>query len=305
MSGEEASRIPGRSPDGVVFFLLVTSAEDARCAGLLIDSLRAFGGPLGDAPVWAFVPGGGPAAGPLDGAELVRFEIEEPLARYPFGAKVLVCARAEEEAEGRCGSLVWMSPQCLVVNPPDLLRLPRGIGAAFRPVHIRNVGARADAPLDGFWRAVYVEVGLDDPSWSVESLVDSEAIRPYYNTHLFSSDPSVGLLRAWLAHFRAMVEDDAFQGGPCADGLHRVFLHQAILSALAAKALGRRRIRELPIEYSYPLHFHSRVPPAVRPRALNELVCPVYEGAYEHPGTLGGIAVDGRLSDWLERRAGR
>jgi hypothetical protein len=296
------------SSDNVEFFLLVASREDARCARLLIGSLRAFGGGLGGAPVWTFVPRSSRAADDaprIEGAEVVPLEVDAPLAGYPFGAKVAACARAEEVAEDRCGSLVWMSPQCLIVNPPDLLRLPRGVGAALRPVHIRNVGVPAGGPLDVYWRAVYDAVGLDGAAWSVESLVDPEAIGPYYNTHLFSVDPSSGLLREWCSHFRAMIADEAFQGGPCADGLHRIFLHQAILSALAAKTLGRDRIRELPLEYSYPLHFHSRVPPAVRPRTLNELVCPVYEGAYSHPGTLGGITTDEPLLRWLEERARR
>jgi hypothetical protein len=304
VSSGEATGPVERSSDDVEFFLLITSAEDGRCARLLIESLRAFGGSLGRAPVRAYVPGPELAAGAvprIDGAEFVPLEIDDPIARYPFGAKVLACARAEEAAGDRRGSLVWVSPQCLIVNAPDLFRLPRGKDAAFRPVHIRNVGARADAPLDDYWRAVHRAVGLDGETWSVETLVDPEPIRPYFNTHLFSVDPSEGLLRAWLSHFRAMVEDEAFQSGPCSGGLRKVFLHQAILSALAARALGRERIRELPLGYSYPLHFHSRVPPAVRPRALNELVCPVYEGAYEHPATLGGIAVDQPLRGWLER----
>lgn len=268
----------------------------------MIESLRAFGGPLGGSPVWVFVQS---AAGvtAIGDAGIVPLETDSTLGRYPFGAKVLACARAEEMAAGQCRSLIWLSPQCLIVDSPDLLELPRGIGAAFRPVHIRNVGSRADGPLDEYWRCVYRTVGLDDASWTVESLVDPEVIRPYYNTHLFSVEPEVGLLRSWLDQFRSVVEDHAFQDGPCADGLHKVFLHQAILSALVTKALGRERTRELPLGYSYPLHFHERVPEALRARDLNGLVCPVYEGAYEHPVTLGGIAVREPLSTWLDEHA--
>jgi len=255
--------------------------------------------------VWVFAPSAAAGVPVLDGAEIVPLEVDDALGRYPFGAKVLACARAEEAAACRYGSLVWLSPQCLIVDAPDLLEPHRGIGAALRPVHIRNVGSRTDRPPDDYWRAIYRTVGLDDAPFSVESLVDPEAIRPYYNTHLFSVDPSAGLLRVWLSHFRSMVADDAFQDGPCADGLHKVFLHQAILSALVTKSLGPERISELPLEYSYPLHLHSRVPPAVRPRALNQLVCPVYEGAYEHPVTLGGMAVEDPLDAWLEEHAPR
>lgn len=290
------------------FFLLVSSRDDERCARLLLESLRAFGGALSGCPVWAFVPGeaSDPGRAPAIGdARVVSLEVDPRLDGYPFARKVTACARAEEMASGEDRSLVWLSPQCLFVDSPQLLGLRSGIGAAFRPVHIRNVGSRAAEPLDGFWRAVYRVVGLDGAPWTVESLVDSEVIRPYYNTHLFSVDPSAGLLRTWLERFRSMVADRAFQEGPCADGLRKVFLHQAVLSALVSKVFGRERIRELPLEYSYPLHLHSKVPPALRPRVLNELVCPVYEGAYEHPATLGGLDALEPLASWLVEHGAR
>jgi hypothetical protein len=256
------------------------------------------------ASVSAFVPGADSMA-PVGGATMVPLEVDDALFEYPFGAKVLAAARAEEIASENEGSLVWMSPQCLVVGRPDLLRLSGGARAALRPVHIRNVGSRADGPPDEYWAAVYRSVGLDDASWSVTSLVDPEVIRPYYNTHLFSVDPKLGLMRSWLDRFRAMVADAPFQAGTCSDPVRKVFLHQAVLSALVTKVLGWERILELPLEYSYPLHFHGRVPPSVRPRALNDLICPVYEGAYEHPATLGGLAVEEPLRAWLEEHARR
>jgi hypothetical protein len=66
-----------------------------------------------------------------------------------------------------------------------------------------------------------------------------------------------------------------------------------------ARALGREEIRELPPEYSYPLHLHSDVPRPLRPERLEELVCPVYEGDFEYPGTLSGLTVGKPFRKWF------
>jgi len=97
---------------------------------------------------------------------------------------------------------------------------------------------------------------------------------------------------SWQELFESPVADERFQSGPCADQLHRIFLHQAVLSTLVAKELPWHRLRLLPPEYSYPLHLHAKVSPERRARTLNELVCPVYEDAYRHPETLNGLPVE-------------
>ncbi len=84
----------------------------------------------------------------------------------------------------------------------------------------------------------------------------------------------------------------------------RIFLHQAILSALAAKNLGRERIRLLPPAYSYPLHLHPQVPTGRQPGRLNDLVCPVYEDAFEFPVTFNGLQIDQPLRSWLAEHSG-
>ena len=124
----------------------------------------------------------------------------------------------------------------LVVNAPRLFELGESCDAAFRPVHHQNIGSAADEPLDAFWKEVYRTVGLSNAPYTVESYVDSVSLRPYFNTHCFATRPSTGLCRAWWEHFQAMVSDARFQAGPCAGEMHKVFLHQAVLSTLVARA---------------------------------------------------------------------
>jgi hypothetical protein len=293
---------------GATRFVTAVSTLDAvRHARLAIESLRAYGGALSAGPVWVFVRGRTGCdladvermcAG-LEGVEVLSLAGAVDAASYPFRAKVQACAQAEAMAGPAVRSLVWLSPSYLIVRPPVLFDLVAPLSAAFRTVHHKNIGSPADEPLDAFWAAVYRAVGLESAPYTVESFADGCEIRPYFNTHCFAVDPARGLCRAWADRFKAMVADRAFQEGPCRDPLHRVFLHQAVLSTLVAKELGRQELRLLPSEYSYPLHMHGQVPPERRARALNDLVC----AAYEDTVPLDDIAIEEPLRAWLTARA--
>lgn len=293
---------PGFRSEAVRFVMLVLNAEGERTAGLTIHSLRRFGGHLGACPIWVFHPDTtdlSPALADIEGVHVEPLMIEEDFPRYPFSAKVHTCAQAEAMSGSDVHTLVWLSTSTLIVQPPDLLNLSTTHDAAFRPVHIRNVGASAHEPLNAYWTAVYHSLGIDDPPHSVESYVDGQHLRPYFNTHLFAVDPAWGVMQAWLVHFTSMVTDELFQSGPCANELQRIFLHQVVLSALLPVKLDWERIRLLPPEYSYPLHLHHEIPSGKQPGTLNELVCPVYEGSFCYPETLSGLQVEEPLRSWL------
>jgi hypothetical protein len=280
------------------FLLMFRSAEGERLARIVVESLRIFGGPLRDCPVWAFLLDSARVPHTLPGIEGVHFfplAVEAGCPPYPFADKVYACAQAEAMAGPGIRSLVWLSLDCLVINPPLLFALGPEWDAAFRPVHHRNVGSPAHEPPDGFWRGIYRALGIDDMPYTVESFVDRQILRPYFNTHCFAFDPATGLGQAWWAHFRAMVLDEAFQAGPCRDELHQIFLHQAILSALVPRMLTWQRVRLLPPEYNYPLNLLAEMPPDRRAPTLNSLVNAVYEDAFP----WNEIEVQEPLRSWL------
>jgi len=294
-------RQPNSNAGQTCFLLMFRSAEGERLARVVVESLRAFGGPLRNCPVWAFGldPDRVPHALPgMEGVHRFPLVVKEEWRAYPFADKVCACTRAEEMAGPEIRSLVWLSLDCLVVNPPLLFDLGLSHDAAFRPVHHRNVGSPAGEPLDGFWQGVYRAVGIDDLPYTVESFADLKTLRPYFNTHCFAFNPAKGLGRAWWQYFQAMVADEAFQAGPCRDELHRVFLHQAILSTLVAKLLDWQRVRLLPPEYNYPLNLLAQMPPDRRAPALSGLVNAVYEDAFP----WDKIAVKEPLRSWLLER---
>jgi hypothetical protein len=291
------------------FLIMFRSAAGERLARLVIESLRIFGGPLRECPVWAFGldPDRVPQALPgIEGVDLFPLALEEGCPPYPFAEKVWAFARAEEMAGPENRSLIWLSLDCLVINPPLLFDLGPAAGmapadAALRPVHHRNVGSLVQEPLDAFWQGVYRALDVDDMPYTVESFVDGETLRPYFNTHCFALNPALGLGRAWWACFREMIADRAFQAGPCSDTLHQIFLHQAIFSTLVPKMLAWERVRLLPPEYNYPLNLLADISPERRAPTLNTLVNPVYEDAFP----WGEIAIEEPLRSWLMERIPR
>ena len=83
------------------FFILFRSEAGERLARTVIESLRAFGGPLRHCAVWAFVLDPDRASRALPGIEGVhRFPlaVEESCAPYPFAEKVYACAKAAVDA---------------------------------------------------------------------------------------------------------------------------------------------------------------------------------------------------------------
>jgi hypothetical protein len=272
------------------------------------DLIRSFGGALSGCPILLFESqpeAADPWRSGEAGVKVFPLIVPDDLEGYPLAAKVYACARAEDRArESGARSLIWIDRCCLVVGPPVLFDLGGSFDAAVRPVHHRNVGISAGAPLDEYWQQVYEAVGIRDTSAVVETFVEAERIRAYFNTHAFAVNPGKGLLREWYEVFRTLVGNEDFQSGPCRDESHRIFLHQAVLSALLAAAVEWTRIRILPPEYNYPYNLHDSVPAARRARALNDLVTVVYEGRPLDPAAVGDIEIREPLRSWLAARTG-
>jgi len=287
------------SESSVTFVTLLLSAESEQSVRRAIASLREFGGVLASSPVLVFAPASlsGSGIGRLEGVEVASLELEPELARYPFGAKVSACAQAEARVTRGTRSLVWLGPGCLVFNPPELFALGPDYDAAFRPVHVANIGSPRSGPMNEYWAHVYAAVGAKDSDESVESLLDGRRLRPYYNTHCFSINPGLGVMKAWLDSFRSLIADKAFQSGPCRNDLHRIFLHQAVLSALVTRSIAPGRVRVLPPTYSYPLHFHDKLAGTQQARVMNDIAV----AAHEEDSDLAAVPAKEPLRSWLKR----
>lgn len=288
------------SPHKLIFLTLIRTAQDAHFVHLLVESIRSFGGDLSQCPVWIFATHP-VAAGhlPLENGHIFPLAVPENVAHYFFADKVFACAQAEAMAGPGVQSLVWIDPECLVVQPPALFDLGTLWDTAVRPVHIKNVGLAPEEPLNLFWQKVYGAVGLDDVQLMVETFVGQETIRAYFNTHAFAINPARRLLGRWFDCFAQLVEDQGYQTAACQDVRHQIFLHQAVLSALLVAAINEPRLRILPPTYNYPYNLHHTVPAPRRAHTLSELVCFTYEARSVHPDAVTDIQLDEPLCHWL------
>jgi hypothetical protein len=243
-----------------------------------------------------------PAAADLaaPGVEVLALDVPPSLAAYPYGAKVLACARAEARAQASTRSLIWLDPECLVVRPPVAFDLGAHADAAVRPVHLRGVGLTPREPLDAFWGGICAALGVEDLGLSVESFVEGVRLRAFFNSHGFAVRPGLGICRRWLELFEALVEDAAFQQAACGDDLHRIFLFQAVFSALVDSSVEPARLRILPPGYTYPYNLHARVPEGRRAAALDDLVSFAYEGRSLRLVEVGDVEIREPLRSWLE-----
>lgn len=285
-----------------IFVSMVRSREELNQLKLLIQSIRTWGGELAQNPFTIF------NVNPVqvscrelknDITESIMLDVPENIRNYFYGDKVFAGARAEELYPEE-GTIIWIDPACLVVNPPLEYRLQSKYDCAVRPVHIKNVGLLVDEPLDVFWKKIYEVVGFEDTARSVETFIGKQQIRAYYNTHAFSVNPSVGILRKWLEYFELLANDVSYQKAACEDVWHKVFLHQAVLSGIITSDCEEQKVKLLPPEYNYPYNLQDKVPEERRASAFNNLISIAYEKRSLDPDKMSDIEVRGPLKHWLK-----
>jgi hypothetical protein len=89
----------------------------------------------------------------------------------------------------------------------------------------------------------------------------------------------------------------------CQGQRHRIFLFQAILSALIVTRLDAQRVRILPPTYNYPYNLHTSVPEEHRAKSLDDLVCLTYETRTLDPDMINDVEVSASLREWLSVHA--
>lgn len=289
---------------------MVASQQEERDAAMLIDSIHDFAGRYKDCTIYvAQTDPDRLSCEDLRGqnVELVPLKMNEEFRSYLFADKVYACAQVETMVTGKVQVLVWMNPQCLVLRPPTELELKPPQAAAVRPVHIRNVGSLANEPVNRYWSTVFKACELDPAkAFTVESFVDKQKVRAYFNSGTMSVRLDKCIFRTWRMNFEKLVSDKAFQRTIEDDRLHRLFLHQAVFSAVLVAKLQPSEIEILPPEYGYPLHLHDKLPPERKAQSLNDLTTVICEDYFHGPNWAQGIIVREPLKTWLASRfAGR
>ena len=304
--GDRGSVSAGRSERFAVA-TYVLNPDQERKAEVLIKSLRRFGGEYGGVPVYVVL--GNPQNLPCirlrqEGVQLVPTDAGEVGRRYPLAIKAYAAAQIERLVAGRVETLAWFDPETMVVGPLQALDLGNRYDAAVKPVfRVNNVGLPADAPPDAYWEPIYRALGLDPAKIPVvKTILEEKPIKAYFNCEIFSVRPRVGIFGEWVACLEPFLRDLDYQRRACPDFLHRLFLHQAVLSAvIVAKTKASRRV-ELPDSCGYPLNLHSNLPQARKAARLNGLSGVILETFWDdQPGWLKLLEIREPLKSWLRQ----
>jgi hypothetical protein len=302
--GADKRSIQRAMKSNILFISYADSLEEWVRVRTLEKSLRRFGGEISRSRILVYdVLGEGIPEDFtfLEDVEVQELSVPAGIRKYIFAAKVTAMAQAEVDHPEESQTLAWIDPSCLIMNPPLLYKLDDGSQAAFRPVHIQNVGLRADDPLDRYWSCIYKACGLKDNKTQVDSFVDGQTLRAYFNTHAFSISPAIGLMNTWLEVFTSLVLDRDFQISCCQDIRHQVFLFQAILSALLVREVTPDRLRILPPSYNYPCNLQSSIPLEKRINSMDHVVSLTYEGKTLDPDQITDIEIPAPYYDFLKQ----
>jgi hypothetical protein len=266
---------------------------------LLARSIRANTGGLAGSEVHVFSPRRGHEIN-VETADVLRSldveihvdDLNREFPDYPIGNKVVVGAWAE--ANLSTDVVAFVDSDTIFTSAPLALELASS-GAAMRPVDTKNIGSSGPGDrTDRYWVDLRARCGAEHDRY-VETTVDGERIRAYYNAGLVASRRDAGLFTDWLRCLRIVIGERLLPP----DG-RWTFADQLAL-AMAASRL--EQIELLEPTYNYPLPKRRRLPASLGRLALEDLVHVHYHRWFSKPGFLDLLqpAVDltGRVGSWL------
>jgi len=273
----------------------------------LAESIRSFAGNLSRAPIRLYLlenegTGDPSLAKKCEALDVALFPFKAPAENlaFPFAAKIIAAAQAEEELAGKTDILVWMDPDTVIWREPNAFLLDKNMALGYRPVMHQLIGSSFDQPPDEFWARLYRVLDVKPESlFSMVTPVDRKTIRSYFNAGLLVLRPERGVLRKWREAFKAVAADPVLLDLCRQDQRKFVFLHQAALAGAVLTSLGREAMIELPEAYNYPLNLHAQIPADRRLTTLDGLATLRYDEGEKVAGLLEQSGLSGTRVDWL------
>jgi hypothetical protein len=295
----------------LIFSLLLGSGESENEALSLARSIRTFGGEFCFNPIWMLslkteeelLQATRQELFSL-GVRLITFDMNGAGSDFPFATYVTAAGIAEGLAQGETSYLVFMGVDTLILKPPNEFLLPPGKILGGCPVHLKLLGSGFNDPIDDLWQLIYHSCRVNLESiYPMQTIVDEQLVRAYFNAGLLVVRPERGILRAWQSDFEALYHLPEFERFYQQHELYKIFMHQMILAATILSLLKLEEFQQFPRELNYPLHLHSRIASSRRPVNLSQLTTCRYEDYAEffgNPDMNGLIQIDKPLKEWLQ-----
>ncbi len=284
----------------------VSNHEQERAVKALIRSVRDLGGEYRSSRIYVVTVDAKDlpcAALRRDGVEVLPLEMERGFLDYPLALKAFAAAQIEKKAAAAgTDTLIWLDPGVIVLNSLAALDLGEDFDAAVRPVTLANtIALPPQTAPDDYWKPIYEKTGLDFKALPVqETIADEVKTQPYYNCEVFSFNPGLGIAAEWARLLDGFLKDEKYQKTVCTTFLKRLFLHQAVLSAVIVSKAKPDRIKALPLTSGYPFNQHDRLSASKKIVSLNELSVVIFDYAWESvPAWMKKIKIEEPLQQWL------
>ena len=298
----------------LIFACMLGSGEGEKDALRLARSIRTFGGEFSFNPIWMFSRRSEHDLSEATrqeifslGIRLVTFDIDEEAGNFFLADYVSAAGLAEGLAQGETSFLVFMATDSLVLQPPYAFLLPAGKILGGCPVHLKLLGSGYSDPIDEIWTLIYQHCHVDaEKTFPMQTIVDEQVVRAYFNAGLLVVRPERGLLRAWKEKFFALYQLPEFKTFYQQSELYEIFMHQMVLAGSVLSLLKPQEFQQLPFEMNYPLHLHTQILAAHRPNNLEQLITCRYEDFKEFFSHLDMdplIDIDPFMKSWLKEQA--
>ena len=295
----------------LIFAFMMGSGEAELDALRLARSIRTFGGEFCFNPVWMLSRRREEDLSEETrqelysiGARLITFDMDLEGSNFPFASYVTAAGIAEGLAQGEASFLVMMAPDTLVIRAPTEFLLQAGKSLGGCPVHLKLLGSGYNEPIDEIWGLIYRHCLVDvEKVFAMQTSVDEQAVRAYFNAGLLVVRPERGLLRGWQSNFERLYHLPEYEAFYQQNEIYKIFMHQMVLAGSILSRLKPEEFQQFPYEFNYPLHLHTRVAPGQRPASLNQLVTCRFEDYREffgNPHLVEQIQIDKSLNDWLQ-----
>ncbi len=295
----------GGSGKTAAIVTFVSNHEQERAVKALIKSIRELGRTYSSSEIYVVTTDAEelPCASLIqDNVEIVPLQMEKALLSYPLVLKAFAAAQVEKKIARGIDTLIWLDPGVIVLNSLADLDLDERYDAALRPVTLANtIGIAPQSEPDGYWKPLYEATGLDYRKLPVlKTIADQVEIQPYYNCEVFSFNPKLGIAMEWARLLGRFLKDDRFQKKECQAFLKKLFLHQAVLSAVLSSRIKSERIRALPLTSGYPFNQHEKLPAEKKTATLNALSVVIFDYAWDkNPAWMNKVRIEEPLRECL------
>lgn len=288
--------------DKIVFATYAEDGEELKHCLTFAASVRKFAGSFSEVPIRIYFPHTSLAT--LNRAQwslaeslrvtLIQASMPATAAAIPYAGKTFAAAQAEGELVNSSEVLAWFDEDTIVLSDPAELLLSDTIAFAYRPVMHLLIGSLYSQPPDEFWRRVFHVARVPDSSlFPMETVVDEQTIRPYFNAGLIVVRPERGILGCWARCFQDLYSDSVIDRLCAAEQRRRTFLHQVALACAVLNCVRRIEMRELSHRYNYPLFFQEMFGAKNEFDNLTDVVTLRYDAYFRNPSL-----------DWSKRLTG-